>query len=73
MSITKGQMVHVISRVVMPRVPRKLKKTYTRIDLDFTVEEYYNIKKAATIKGMRMNEFINYALRELLKEYDKSN
>ena len=55
----------------MQRVPRKLKKTYTRIDLDFTVEEYYNIKKAATIKGMKMNEFINYALKELLKEYDK--
>jgi len=57
----------------MPRIPRKLKKTYTRIDLDFTVEEYYNIKKAATTKGMRVNEFINYALKELLKEYDNSN
>ena len=66
-------MVHAISRDVMPRVPRKLKKTYTKIDFDFTVEEYYNIKKAATTKGMKMNEFINYALKELLKEYDKSN
>ena len=63
----------VIRWDVMPRVPRKIKKTYTRIDLDFTVEEYYNIKEFAQTKGMRINEFINYALRELLKEYDKSN
>ena len=54
----------------MARIPRKLKKTYTRVELDFTVEEFYNIKEAAKIKGMKMNEFINHALQELLKRYD---
>ena len=63
-------MVLVIRKIAMARIPRKLKKTYTRVELDFTVEEFYNIKEAAKIKGMKMNEFINYALRELLKRYD---
>jgi len=54
------------------RIPRKLKKTYTKIELDFTVEEFYNIKESAKAKGMKMNEFINYALQELLKRYENS-
>jgi hypothetical protein len=49
------------------RYPRKLKKTFIKVNVDFTEAEFSKIRLAAREKGMRPTQFVCYALQHAIE------
>lgn len=50
------------------RVYRFISPSYTTIKLEFEPEDFEFIKKGARMLGMSVHQFIEYAVREQIKE-----
>jgi hypothetical protein len=54
------------------RYPRKLKKTFIKVSVDFTEEEFSKIRLAAREKGMRPTQYISHALYNAARDWNNN-